>query len=166
MSKGSPLEVAEGSSLDVAKGQFYFKNLHDTRGSTACNSMYIGQQQHDMHEVAFAAPSDGNGGEHWLLDSGASVHLVSQSMVERGAAVIVERLGTSGVGCVTATGDAIQVQFKTRVRARMLLETSPQTGACATVTFEARACSVFPLKRRPSARERMERRLRGFFWQS
>ena len=142
VSKGSPLEVAEGSSLDAAKGQFYFKNLHDTRGSTACSSMYIGQQQHDMHDVAFAAPSDGNGGEHWLLDSGASVHLVSQSMVESGAAVIVERLGASSVGCVTATGDAIQVQFKARVRARMLLETSPQSGACATVTFEALVAPV------------------------
>ena len=47
--------------------------------------MYIGQQQHDMRDVAFAAPSNVDCGGHWLLASGASAHLVSQRVVESDA---------------------------------------------------------------------------------
>ncbi|CAE7870536.1 unnamed protein product, partial [Symbiodinium sp. KB8] len=67
--------------------------------------------EHAMLHHVSAVPRDGAVGvSYLLLDSGASVHLVSESMFSSGAAELVEDLGTGGVGCVTATGEDIQIR--------------------------------------------------------
>ena len=91
-----------------------------------------------LHHVS-AVPRDGAVGvSYLLLDSGASVHLVSESMFSSGAAELVEDLGTGGVGCVTATGEDIQIRRKARVRVRLALcASSSSSPASVPVTFEA-----------------------------
>ena len=91
-----------------------------------------------LHHVS-AVPRDGAVGvSYLLLDSGASVHLVSESMFSSGAAELVEDLGTGGVGCVTATGEDIQIRRKAKVRVRLALcASSSSSPASVPVTFEA-----------------------------
>ena len=66
------------------------------------------------------------------------MHLVSESMFSSGAAELVEDLGTGGVGCVTATGEDIQIRRKAKVRVRLALcASSSSSPASVPVTFEA-----------------------------
>ena len=95
--------------------------------------------EHAMLHHVSAVPRDGAVGvSYLLLDSGASVHLVSESMFSSGAAELVEDLGTGGVGCVTATGEDIQIRRKAKVRVRLALcASSSSSPASVPVTFEA-----------------------------
>ena len=63
---------------------------------------------------------------------------MSESMFSSGAAELVEDLGTGGVGCVTATGEDIQIRRKAKVRVRLALcAFSSSSPASVPVTFEA-----------------------------
>ena len=95
--------------------------------------------EHAMLHHVSTVPRDGAVGvSYLLLDSGASVHLVSESMFSSGAAELVEDLGTGGVGCVTATGEDIQIRRKAKVRVRLALcASSSSSPASVPVTFEA-----------------------------
>ena len=66
------------------------------------------------------------------------MHLVSESMFSSGAAELIEDLGTGGVGCVTATGEDIQIRRKAKLRVRLALcASSSSSPASVPVTFEA-----------------------------
>ena len=62
---------------------------------------------------------------------------MSESMFSSGAAELVEDLGMSGVDCVTATGEDIQIKRKAKVRVRLALCASSGPPASVPVTFEA-----------------------------
>ncbi|OLP83684.1 hypothetical protein AK812_SmicGene35510 [Symbiodinium microadriaticum] len=96
----------EGSSLSL------FMSAETTAAAKHTTST---PPEHAMLHHVSAVPRDGAVGvSYLLLDSGASVHLVSESMFSSGAAELVEDLGTGGVGCVTATGEDIQIRRSVR----------------------------------------------------
>ena len=121
----------EGSSLSLSMSA-------EVATTTAEHTTSTPPEHAMMHHVS-AVPRDGAVGvSYLLLDSGASVHLVSESMFSSGAAELVEDLGTGGVGCVTATGEDIQIRRKARVRVRLALcASSSGSPASVPVTFEA-----------------------------
>ena len=120
----------EGSSLSL------FMSAETTAAAKHTTST---PPEHAMLHHVSAVPRDGAVGvSYLLLDSGASVHLVSESMFSSGAAELVEDLGTGGVGCVTATGEDIQIRRKAKVRVRLALcASSSSSPASVPVTFEA-----------------------------
>ena len=120
----------EGSSLSL------FMSAETTAAAEHTTST---PPEHAMLHHVSAVPRDGAVGvSYLLLDSGASVHLVSESMFSSGAAELVEDLGTGGVGCVTATGEDIQIRRKAKVRVRLALcASSSSSPASVPVTFEA-----------------------------
>ena len=120
----------EGSSLSL---------FMSAEATTAAEYTTSTPPEHAMLHHVSAVPRDGAVGvSYLLLDSGASVHLVSESMFSSGAAELVEDLGTGGVGCVTATGEDIQIRRKAMVRVRLALcASSSGSPASVPVTFEA-----------------------------
>ena len=120
----------EGSSLSL------FMSAETTAAAKRTTST---PPEHAMLHHVSAVPRDGAVGvSYLLLDSGASVHLVSESMFSSGAAELVEDLGTGGVGCVTATGEDIQIRRKAKARVRLALcASSSSFPASVPVTFEA-----------------------------
>ena len=120
----------EGSSLSLSMS---------AEATTAAEHTTSTPPEHAMLHHVSAVPRDGAVGvSYLLLDSGASVHLVSESMFSSGAAELVEDLGTGGVGCVTATGEDIQIRRKAKVRLRLALcASSSGSPASVPVTFEA-----------------------------
>ena len=113
----------EGSSLSL------FMSAERTAAAKHTTST---PPEHAMLHHVSAVPRDGAVGvSYLLLDSGVSVHLVSESMFSSGAAELVEDLGTGGVGCVTATGEDIQI------RRMALCASSSSSPASVPVTFEA-----------------------------
>ena len=123
----------EGSSLSL---------FMSAEATTAAEHTMSTPPEHAMLHHVSAVPRDGAVGvSYLLLDSGASVHLVSESMFSSGAAELVEDLGTGGVGCVTATGEDIQIRRnrrKAKVRVRLALcASSSGSPASVPVIFEA-----------------------------
>ncbi|CAE6965563.1 unnamed protein product [Symbiodinium natans] len=114
------LESKDSSSTDVV-GQLEREGV-ESIGVATHHALMCPQ-----HAMAFSQRSTDDG-LFFLVDSGASVHLLAESLVRDGHVQVVEELSAEGPHCVTATGALIEVRRKVnRVRAMFFLEPSKAT---------------------------------------